>query len=85
MATIHDLNTSITEMDDQTLTDLIMQIRANRRVRPIKRTPNAQAKRTIKRKRQPKQQDIFALAANMSDKQKAALVAQLTGNKNENT
>ena len=81
MARIEDLNVSITEMDDQTLTDLIMKIRANRRVRPVKRKPNAQAKRTTKRKKQPKQEDIFAMAANMSDKQKAALVAQLIGKK----
>ena len=77
MATIDSLGTSISTLPSQEFYTLIMGIRAHRRTKPpprrkapakTKRRPNAKA---------PRQQDLFALAGNMTNDQKAALAAKL--------
>lgn len=80
MATIYDLNTSITQMSATQLTDLVITIRTQRRIRPTPKARSASAPAKVARAprlKNPKQQDLFQLAQNMSPEQRAALAASL--------
>jgi hypothetical protein len=79
MARIEHLNISITDLPPDALMNLVMEIRANRRKRPVKaqRKSNAQAKRTTARKRAPSQQDVFAMVDSMSPELKKKIAQQL--------
>lgn len=80
MATIYDLNTSITCMGREEFTALVIAIRTQRRLRPTKaiREKKAPAKcARAPRLKNPKQQDLFQLAQNMTPEQRAALAAKL--------
>ena len=81
MATIEHLNLSISELDDESLTKLFMDIRANRRRRPSKTVrkakSNASATRRSKSKKAPSQQDIFAMLSTMNDTDKANLARKI--------
>ncbi len=80
MATIYDLNTSITQMSGTQLTDLVISIRTQRRIRPTPKVRQASAPAKVARAprlKNPRQQDLFQLAQNMSSEQRAALAASL--------
>lgn len=82
MATIETLHPSISAMSNDELYSKLRDIRNNRLRRPEKKVREAKAPAKVKRKpnpKAPKQQDLFALAGNMTDKEKAALAAKLLG------
>lgn len=71
MATIDDLNTSITEMSDEELQSRMLDLRKSRRVnkKPTKT-------KTIAK---PKQLSIISLMGSMSEEDKAELIRTLEG------
>jgi len=69
MATIDDLNTSISEMSAQDASDLIYKIRSDRRIKKIK-------KKTTK-KRSKKKQTVTIKS--LSEDQKQQLILELEG------
>ena len=80
MATIHHLNTSISDMESEELFTKIHSIRAQRRLRPTRKQRAKSAPAKSKRapgKRAPKPQDLFQLASRMTPEQKTALAAEL--------
>lgn len=70
MATIDDLNTSISEMSQEEATRLLMGIRSNRRTR------KTAVKTTKKKKSAPKKKLVFSLE-DLSDEQRLKLIAEL--------
>ena len=77
MAIIDSLHTSITDMPEDGVFNLLHKIRANRRLRPAARKKAPAKVARAPNKKAPKQQDLFALAIGMSSDRKAALAAQL--------
>jgi len=69
MATIDDLNTSITEMEHERLTKLFLEIRSSRRIKKKKPT-------TTSKKPKP-EMSAEALVSSMSKDQKSKLLAEL--------
>jgi hypothetical protein len=78
MATLETLATSITKRPYQDLVTLISGIRSQRRKRPEpkERKVTAKSSRNVSKKN-PKQQDLFALANSMSKSDKDAMAATL--------
>ncbi len=70
MATIDNLNTSITEMEHERLTKLFLEIRQSRRIKKKKPTSTSKAKPEATTK---------SLLAKMSEEQRIALIAELEG------
>jgi hypothetical protein len=84
MATLDSLATSITKRPYQDLVILISGIRAQRRKRPEPKERKITAKSTRNvNKKNPKQQDLFALASSMSQKDKDVMAATLMSMMNE--
>jgi hypothetical protein len=77
MATIYDLNPSITELSNDEALKLIISIRNNRRVKAAPRKIPAKVARQRESKKNPKQQDIFKLLQTMSDKDAEKLLNKL--------
>jgi len=69
MATIDDLNTSISELSDQDATDLIYKIRSDRRIKKI-------VKKTTKKKKTSTKKKTITIH-DLSDAQRAALILDL--------
>ena len=79
MATIDDLNTSILDLSAQQIVDLIREIRTRRRIKgKVKRSKPAKVKRAPKKKNL-RQQDIFAYVKGMSEEEKLKLAKKLLG------
>jgi len=84
MATLDMLSTSITKRPYQDLVTLFTTIRAQRRKRPEPKERKVTAKSTRNvSKKNPKQQDLFALASSMSQKDKDVMAATLLSMMNE--
>jgi hypothetical protein len=84
MATLDSLSTSITKRPYQDLVTLISNIRSQRRKRPEPKERKVTAKSTRNvSKKNPKQQDLFALASSMSKSDKDAMAATLMNMMNE--
>lgn len=85
MATIKDLHVSITQMSPEDRTQLLLTIRENRRRRPTKKVKakksTARTKRRAATKKNPSQQDAFAMLNGMSEAEKIKLAQQLIGGK----
>jgi hypothetical protein len=82
MATIENLNVSITELDEATSITLIKRIRAERRVLPVRLTRKSPAKKPPKNKttkKKQKQLSLEQLYAQMTPEQKKALENKLLG------
>lgn len=79
MATLESLALSITQRSYNDLNLLLTEIRANRRRKPEpkkRKTTTARSSRKAS-KSAPKQQDLFALANGMSQKEKDLMAATL--------
>lgn len=82
MATIHSLNKSITDMDNEELYAKLHKIRSIRRTRPSKKIRAKSAPAKVKRapnKKKLRPQDMFAYAKGLTASAKADLISQLTG------
>lgn len=77
MATIENLKTSLLELSEKELRDLITRRRFQRRVEPIK--PKAKKKKAVAKKRKKKPISPAALAKLLSPEQKKALAKLLIG------
>lgn len=77
MATINHLGISITQMSPQEVYTLLHHIREVRRTRPLARKSAPAKVARAPSHKQPKPQDLFALAEGMTTTQKAALAATL--------
>jgi len=78
MATIDSLKLSITELPRQEVYNLISTIRANRRTRPMKKSPPpAKVARATASRKAPKQSDIFKMVTGMTTAAKSKLAAEL--------
>lgn len=75
-----DIKQSISEMDDESLRELLISIRSNRRITKAK--PVAAKKATASAKKsEPTKVSTKKLIDNMSAEQAAAMLAMLTGGK----
>jgi len=79
MATIETLHRSISSMSDGELFPFIQEMRNRRRVPKKVKKATATKMATNKKRAQPKELDLFAQAANMSNGQKADLLKALQG------